>query len=289
MGLKYAPFLRTKQMTDKQIASVFETSDYDKFKTIDGNRSVNPKHVAEIVKSIEDNGFLDEEILVNEKFEIINGQHRFNALKELNLPIQYRIKNGIGIKEVKALNRNTSNWKLVDYVSTTARNNASYKKLIDFLDKEKKPVSHTALLFSEFHTHNRGGYGINDFVKDEKFKMLFTEERIKKVFELDYALSHSYACHEWYAGRISSYKLLALRFFVHIDYFNSIFDMDRFLKVLAKKSKDLKQFFCLRSAIKNFGDLYNENVAASKKLDFSQLYEEFKKLVPTGKFLENID
>jgi len=49
-------------------------------------------------------------IIVNEKFEIIDGQHRYEAAKELGLPVNYIMVKGYGLDEVKKLNENASNW-----------------------------------------------------------------------------------------------------------------------------------------------------------------------------------
>lgn len=51
-------------------------------------------------------------IIVNEKYQIIDGQHRFEVCKELGLPVFYIIKKGYGLDEVQMLNTNTKNWTL---------------------------------------------------------------------------------------------------------------------------------------------------------------------------------
>jgi hypothetical protein len=48
--------------------------------------------------------------------QIIDGQHRFLAAKELGLPIHYFVVNGYGLEEVQILNTNSSNWKKEDYL-----------------------------------------------------------------------------------------------------------------------------------------------------------------------------
>ena len=93
---------------DKEVAKVYETYDYDKFHIMEkGNRKID--HDRKIAHSMNEN-FLFSPILVNEKFEIIDGQNRFIASKSLNKPIYYIIKKGYGIKEVRILNSNAKNW-----------------------------------------------------------------------------------------------------------------------------------------------------------------------------------
>lgn len=66
-----------------------QTKDYSLFK-VAKNRSVNPKDVAKKRKSIAEIG-LQSPIIVNKRYEIVDGQHRFHALKELNLPVDYLV------------------------------------------------------------------------------------------------------------------------------------------------------------------------------------------------------
>lgn len=55
--------------------------------------------------------------MVNEKFEIIDGQHRYLICKELDLPINYIIEKKYGLREVQILNANMKNWTANDYVN----------------------------------------------------------------------------------------------------------------------------------------------------------------------------
>lgn len=95
---------------------VQQTKDYSKFRTLDGNRSVNPLHLKRLKDSISSK-YLFTIITVNDKFEIIDGQHRFNVCKELNLPINYVVVNGYGLNEVQILNANAKTWNVTDYLN----------------------------------------------------------------------------------------------------------------------------------------------------------------------------
>lgn len=90
------------------VGQVCQTNDYSLFKTLKGNRSINQAHLYRLTKSIKEK-YLLSPIVVNEHFEIIDGQHRFNAAKANNLPINYMIAVGYGLNEVQILNTNSSN------------------------------------------------------------------------------------------------------------------------------------------------------------------------------------
>jgi hypothetical protein len=95
---------------------VHTTRDYSLFKTLNGNRDVNHLHLSRLKESMNKN-HLTTIIMVNEKFEIIDGQHRFLISQELKLPINYIISKGYGLNEVQVLNANMKNWAIVDYVN----------------------------------------------------------------------------------------------------------------------------------------------------------------------------
>lgn len=95
--------------------TIISTKDYSGFSFLPCNRAVSKAHVRRLKISIQDQN-LDIPIIVNEKMQIIDGQHRFEALKKLGFPINYIIRKGLGIKEVKILNSQQKNWKLSDYV-----------------------------------------------------------------------------------------------------------------------------------------------------------------------------
>lgn len=88
--------------------TVLRTNDYEKFNHLSGNRIINELNLAKIKKSMEEN-FLISPILVNEHLEIIDGQHRLQAVKELGFPVYYFVNKGYGLKEVQALNSNGKN------------------------------------------------------------------------------------------------------------------------------------------------------------------------------------
>jgi hypothetical protein len=100
----------------KPINQVYQTNDYHLFKTLQGNRVVNELHVMRLKKSFE-NSYLLSPILVNEQYQIIDGQHRFKAAKELGLPIRYIVEAGYGLEEIQTLNTNSKNWNKADYLN----------------------------------------------------------------------------------------------------------------------------------------------------------------------------
>ena len=73
-----------KEPMAKYSSQVYTTTDYFLFKPIEGNRHKNLLHLSRLKKSISAN-YLFTVIIVNEKYEIIDGQHRFQCIKDLKL------------------------------------------------------------------------------------------------------------------------------------------------------------------------------------------------------------
>ena len=99
----------------RKINEVYETNDYNMFSLLKNNREVNKSHVKKLSKSMQKIRLITP-IIINEKGQIIDGQHRFHAQKNLNLSIPYVVEEGYGEEEARILNLNTSNWKLHDWV-----------------------------------------------------------------------------------------------------------------------------------------------------------------------------
>lgn len=115
---------------------VYVTSDYSIFKHLKENRDVTERRIEKIRKSIDSVGYVRNPILVNEKMEIIDGQGRFEVLKEKGYPIEYIIDEGIGVDECRAMNVQQTNWTVMDFVdSFCASGNEDYLNLRRLVDK----------------------------------------------------------------------------------------------------------------------------------------------------------
>ena len=95
---------------------IYKTFDYSLFKSIDGNRTKNLLHINKLKKSMSVN-YLFTIIIVNEKYEIIDGQHRFDAIQQLGLPVYFIICEGYGLKEVHIINQNSKTWNMDDFLN----------------------------------------------------------------------------------------------------------------------------------------------------------------------------
>lgn len=122
--------------TRKEVNKVYKTNDLSIFKQIDGNRVPNLQHVKRLADSIRVYGMKCNPILVNERMEVIDGQHRLMAAKESESFVYYIIVDGYALNEVHTLNLNQKNWSKKDFMEGYANMGIeSYIKLKKFSEK----------------------------------------------------------------------------------------------------------------------------------------------------------
>ena len=238
---------------NEKVNTVFRTNEYGKFRKLDGNRSVTDGRVAKIRKSIETVGYIQSPLVVNEKFEVIDGQGRLEALKQLGLPVDYIIVTGAGLQECIALNINLKNWTLMDYVDSYAfTGNTSYQYLKN--------------LHSEFHKWFELGILINAVdgtvesaspkIKNGRF---YCDEaaynNARKVLELDLSILDLFS-------RISGTKKY------YIDAFNYCIrdeevDTKRLISQLKKMAHTLAPAPTMKCALEEYERIYNHGKKSS--------------------------
>lgn len=93
------------------------SKNYDDFKLLSLNRNLNRKHINELKDSISKNGYLmSNPIIVNKDMEIIDGQHRFVALKEKGEEIPYIVIDK-DYDTIIDLNTTQRKWRVEDYIN----------------------------------------------------------------------------------------------------------------------------------------------------------------------------
>ena len=122
--------------SSQQVNTVYKTNDLKMFKSITGNRPTNPQHIRRLTDSIKVNGLLCNPILVNEKMEVIDGQHRLDACKNAETEVYFIILTGYSLPEVQTLNLNQKNWQKKDFMNGYAdKGIESYVTLRDFYEQ----------------------------------------------------------------------------------------------------------------------------------------------------------
>lgn len=140
----------TLVQSDRVKGNIYETKNYDKFKFMDGNRRVNEHTYLKLLDSMSDEQLVIP-ILVNKNFEIIDGQHRYKACKELKKPVYYHIQEEYGIDQVKKANMIGSNWVKEDFLNMfLAQENETYEYIDSLRSTYGVNLSVLIKLFASF-------------------------------------------------------------------------------------------------------------------------------------------
>lgn len=173
---------------DKSTAGtqIQSTTDYKKFTFIDTNREVNRGHVEALKRAFEEVGNLTavQPILVNEKFQIIDGQHRFVAASELGAPVFYTQQQGLTVNDARSMNVLQKGWNVDDYAQSYAKSGHRpyqvYMKL-----REDFGYTHSIILaYSAVNGAFKGGFA--EFKRGE-FEIedeALTRDRLNKLEEI---------------------------------------------------------------------------------------------------------
>lgn len=113
------------------ISKIYITDNYSLFRKLNGNRSVSERHKNELVRLIKADGYTMSPIKVNSHMEVVDGQHRLAALKELGLPVQYYIDPNATATDCDKQNRGQKNWDTMDRIKARADlGDVNYKLLL---------------------------------------------------------------------------------------------------------------------------------------------------------------
>lgn len=242
---------------------VYRTNNYEQFKRLIGNREVNPKRVKTIKKSIEEIGYIPNPIVVNENMEVIDGQGRLQALKELGLPVEYIIKNGVGIKECLFMNINQERWKLIDYINSYAElGNQSYKMFKDLI--ELYPI-----------------YSVNTIGSAIKGVMTITSTNVRKG-ELEVSINeyeNAIMTLNYINRFIPTIKYLKgkpTNFFQALVFVYNIEEVDkeRLVNQVLNNVSDMLPFHDTNGAIQSIEEIYNKQLGLKSRV---YIFSEFRK------------
>ena len=103
----------------KVVNVIKETNDYGQFKKLRGNREIRNDEL--LMQSLKTNG-QRQPILVNRKYEVIDGQHRLSILEKLGMPVKFIVDDTYELEHVVTMNNTQKNWSLEQYMNFHADN-----------------------------------------------------------------------------------------------------------------------------------------------------------------------
>lgn len=165
-----------------------KTTNYSQFKYLKGNRALLPYHVNLLANSISERNLLESNpIIVNSKMEVIDGQHRLEAVKKLSLPIYYIIVEGANLTDITLLNTVTRRWDSMDFVNSYAEIGVKdYQILKEFSERTTiAPAISVNLLMGKVGKDRSGE--LRRAFKTGEFVVLYkewAEDFVNKLFDI---------------------------------------------------------------------------------------------------------
>jgi hypothetical protein len=258
MGLKdmiiEEDFVDAADIFDDAIpAQCYSTKDYSKFKPMVGNRDVSPKHVRNIIESMKRNNLIKfQTVTVNENFEIVDGQHRFEACKVLGIHVHYKIKEGANYQTAGILNQATEEWKFLNYLENFAKNeHVDYIKLEKFQEKHNVSLKRFRYLISD---EQRKIFDEN--FKTGEFKLIDDLDDIsKKIDKINEIIKY-----------LDDILIIDAKKFLYTDNFwralyvlllEKDVEIDRFKEKISTKYQSIRQMSGYKDYVRLFTDIYN--------------------------------
>jgi hypothetical protein len=241
-------------MESNQENKVQQTKRYDRFRFMESNRHINRGHVDRLKKSIEDNPTMlpAQPILVNHNMEIIDGQHRFTACKELGLPIYFMKVTGLTIDDARRMNVTHKGWKPEDYArSYASTGNRNYIQYLE-LAEEYEGFNHS-ILINYISGETKNGLAVAfrvgqlriedlDSVRARLDRLMETSQFVEQVSDGAYAIAFLHA--------------------MNAEKYNQ----KHMLRKLTNRGASLKRYSQVTEYMRALEDIYNSGIAAANRI-----------------------
>ena len=242
------------------------TNNLDQFIIADWNRAIKPQRVNGIKKSILEYGYIPNPIIVNEKKEVIDGQGRLVACKELGKPIYYMQIKGIGGQECIAMNCYQKQWTGRDYIEFYATlQNSNYVRLKKLLDAYHKLQEKIVIYCADSSL----GHSLTTKIKEGEF-VLTNEEYNKAIKVLNFIAPLNPLISKAHGRKTEFMKALVLL------YKNNIIEPNRMKEQLEKYDMSAVNITGLDSACDELERVYNKQKNVKNRVYFRDKFRQLR-------------
>ena len=178
---------------------VLTTTNYDQFTFLKSNRAIDENHVYKLVKLIKAEGHQKEPVIVNEKLEVISGQHRIKACEKLEMRVTYIIVPGLTIKDAREMNNSQKPWSFEDhlrcYGHSSHYNHQPYKQVDSLLEEYTSLSKAVALVLlapktyvGAYNKFKLGTFAVEDYEFARKQASYLAEIRSSQTQKVKFAV-----------------------------------------------------------------------------------------------------
>ena len=245
----------------KIIGNVFEEDDYSVFRKLPDNRDVLSDRVRKLIASMTER-YVINPIIVNEKMEVIDGQGRFEARKEIGEPIHYIVVEGANSDDCRRMNKYNTKWTGLDFAKSYAKKGcASYIILLRTCNKTKLSIG-TVLRLG-----NRGSTAAKAVDKMSLFesgKLTFTEKDAEVVEKVNTMANEILEALQ-FTARVNDPFRTGVKIMVETDGY----DHERMLRNCKTERHSYVQTGRLKDQLVEFERIYNKRARENSKIYFS--------------------
>lgn len=251
------------------------TNDYDRFSFLKGNREINQSNLRNITRNIRERGYYkDNPILVNERLEIVDGQHRFQACKDLGMQFYYVVQKGLTVEDAKNRNLFSRPWTTKDFIEYYCKQgNENYLRYVKLLENNPDFCDSTIQWTQVSDSSHTFGIKNGNLVVTEK-SYAMAEQLLAFVRECMITLGATPdGKHRWN-------NRLSMAF--GVCYLFEDIDNNKLLKKLKTCPMCLKHSLEKTGgaeAVKNYleviDQIYNYHIVGTNQIDIVHLYKEY--------------
>jgi hypothetical protein len=163
---------------------IYSIKRYDMFTNLDSNRNISTAHVNSIVQSMEKHGVLFTILYVNEKLQVIDGQHRLRALEIKKGVVNFIVRPKWGPDETTTLNATSEKWKLDDFTgSYAARDYEPYQRMKYLTEMSGISTSKIVKVFGDRSRYAGNKYKDGEFTLSQS-KSNMMASRLAKMIQM---------------------------------------------------------------------------------------------------------
>lgn len=252
---------------DIEVGKMYSTKEYGKFKIYKWNRDINKLTLNKIHKSVIENGWRVEPIIVNEEYGIIDGQHRFTYAKEHDLPIYYIVVKGLTEDDCQRMNSVRTSWLQADYIKFYAtQGNQNYSNLM-ILDSIYTDVNLGILIYAI--CNRPAGGGSTKFIMSGDF--ICTKEDFDNATEVLDFLDNLMPYIKQIKGRKTQF-CQGLIFCYRLEKT----DKDRLARKIEENCNTINSIVDMETALQEIERVYNYRLSKENQIYFTTEWKQKK-------------
>ncbi len=247
---------RSPFFTKVQNTELLESTRYDKFIKDEKNRPIHAEKVNFFMRQFKEGNFFMKEfpVIVDKNFVILDGQHRYEAVRLLQFPLYFRFADTLTIDNVVEVQLNAG-WKITDYIHAYIKQKKQdYVVLQRFMSRYKISAGIAVSLLTQT---DRGGLKRSGFyegafkVKDEA-EAHKNAKAINEIGEIALRLN-----------RDASFCSAVIKIINHPEY-----DHKRMIEQLTKYVSLMRRHMKIEDYIRNLEEIYNYRLYTKNKVRF---------------------